>query len=251
MSKIVLVQSFGRAVGRTTLAANLSAMLALSGMRVGVLDLDFDAPSLHLFLGLPESEITCTLNSYLQNQCGLDDLIYDLSARLEIPLPGGLVLIPSTNSAGEVLRHQKDAYNLESLAQLITYLDENCRLDYLVLDTTAGLTEDTLYEAALSDVLLVVLRPDRHDFQGTAVSVDVARKLGVPKLMLVLNNAPESLDDTQAGEELAGCYECEVGAILPNSEQLLALASSRLMVLEHPDSEYTRRLHQLAARLAG
>ena len=40
----------------------------------------------------------------------------------------------------------------------------------------------------LPAVLLLILRPDRQDFQGTAVTVDVARRLDVPNLLLVLNN---------------------------------------------------------------
>ena len=33
----------------------------------------------------------------------------------------------------------------------------------------------------------MLLRPDHQDFQGTAVTVEVARKLGVRRLVLVLN----------------------------------------------------------------
>ena len=35
----------------------------------------------------------------------------------------------------------------------------------------------------------VILRPDQQDFQGTAVTVDIAKSLGVPELRLVVNKA--------------------------------------------------------------
>lgn len=58
----------------------------------------------------------------------------------------------------------------------------NClKLDYLFIDTHPDLNEETLISIGISNVLLVILRPDSQDFQGTAVTVDVARKLEYPK----------------------------------------------------------------------
>ena len=39
------------------------------------------------------------------------------------------------------------------------------------------MNEETLLSIAISDVFVLVLRPDHQDFQGTAVTVEVARKL--------------------------------------------------------------------------
>ena len=46
----------------------------------------------------------------------------------------------------------------------------------------------------MSDVSLVVLRPDRQDYQGTAVTLEVARKLDVPHLLLVVNMVLPTVD---------------------------------------------------------
>ena len=47
---------------------------------------------------------------------------------------------------------------------------------------------------AVSDVLFLVLQPNRQDFQGTAVTAEVARQLGVPELRLVVNKYAPWLD---------------------------------------------------------
>ena len=60
-------------------------------------------------------------------------------------------------------------------------------MDYLFIDTHPGLNEETLLSITISDVLVLILRPDQQDYQGTAVTIDVARKLEVPKLLLVVN----------------------------------------------------------------
>ena len=39
-----------------------------------------------------------------------------------------------------------------------------------------------------------MLHADKHDFQGMAVTVDTIRRLQVPSIHLVLNDAPETLD---------------------------------------------------------
>ena len=48
------------------------------------------------------------------------------------------------------------------------------------MDTHPGLNEETLLSISISDVLILILRPDSQDYQGTAVTVDVSRKLQVP-----------------------------------------------------------------------
>jgi MinD-like ATPase involved in chromosome partitioning or flagellar assembly len=57
-------------------------------------------------------------------------------------------------------------------------------LDTLLIDTHPGLNEETLLSIAISDILVIILRPDQQDFQGTGVTVEVARKLDVPRLMM-------------------------------------------------------------------
>jgi septum site-determining protein MinD len=41
------------------------------------------------------------------------------------------------------------------------------------------LNEETLLSILISDTLVLILRPDQQDFQGTAVTVEVARKLKI------------------------------------------------------------------------
>jgi len=34
------------------------------------------------------------------------------------------------------------------------------------------------------------MRPDQQDYQGTSVTVEVARKLDVPRLLMIVNKVP-------------------------------------------------------------
>ncbi len=249
MSHLIAVHSFGRAAGRSTVTANLAALLAQAGFRVGLLDADFQAPSLYLFFGLPEREIDCTLNTFLKGRCSLEDAVYDLSGRVGLEAPGCLLLAPASASVDEIIEFLHVPYGAEVISQAVQRFEDSFDLDYLLVDTTPGLTEDTLLVLALADTLLVTLTPDANDYQGVAVSVDVARKLQVPRLLIVLNHALPNLDADQARDELAHCYECEVGAILPHSEPVATLASARLAAFELPRDPFIRSLRQLADQL--
>src|SRR6266849_955433 len=60
MTKVIAVHSFKGGTGKTTLTANLAAILA-KNRRVGVMDLDLSGPGLHVLFGVKKSEIKATL----------------------------------------------------------------------------------------------------------------------------------------------------------------------------------------------
>lgn len=251
MSQVITTHSFGRAAGRSTLTANLAGLLAQAGHRVGVIETDFQAPSMHLFFGLEESNIHCTLNHYLWEQCPVYEIAYDVTPPVSIPQPGCVILVPASSDISDIMRMVHESHPVEPINDAIQYLSEKLELDTIFLDTSAGLSEETIVAAALSNTLVVLLRPDAQDYQGTAVAVEIARELDVPHLLLVLNSAPETLDIEQARRELEQCYECEVGVVLPYSPEVQATSSSGLVVYEYPDCDFTHRLQHLASRITG
>ena len=72
------------------------------------------------------------------------------------------------------------------------------KLDVLMIDTHPGLNEETLLSIAISDVLVIIMRPDQQDYQGTGVTVEVARKLGVPAMYLVVNKVPQAFNSARS-----------------------------------------------------
>ncbi len=89
--------------------------------------------------------------------------------------------IPSSMNIGEISRILREGYNVALLNNGFKKLVSSLELDYLFIDTHPGINEETLLSVTISNILLIILRPDRQDFQGTALTVDVARKLKVAK----------------------------------------------------------------------
>src|SRR5262249_59748254 len=102
-----------------------------------------------------------------------------------------------------------------------------------------GLNEETLLSIAISDVFVLILRPDHQDFQGTAVTVEVARKLNVPRMLMVVNKALPTLDFAALREQVEGTYHAPVAGVFPLSTEMLQLASGGGFCLHYPPPPFS------------
>jgi MinD-like ATPase involved in chromosome partitioning or flagellar assembly len=249
MSKIVSIHSFRGGTGKSNTSANVSTLLAQKGYRVGVVDTDIQSPGIHILFNLDDSEMRHSLNDYLWGKCEIKDCAHDVSGRVGAEIKGQIFLIPSSIKAGEIARVLREGYDVGLLNDGFRALVKDLKLDYLIIDTHPGLNEETLLSIAISDALIIIMRPDQQDYQGTAVTVDVARKLDVPKLMLVVNKAPSSLDLDDVRRRVEDSYQCQVAAILPHSDEMMVLASSGIFSLRYPDHAVAQGLRQIVAQL--
>ena len=255
MSKIVSIHSFRGGTGKSNISANVSAQLAARGKRVGVIDTDIQSPGIHVLFGMDEEMIQKSLNDYLWGRCEIQDTAYDVTGRFqtgEITVkPGNLYLIPSSLRAGEIARVLREGYDVGMLNEGFQALIEKLNLDYLVIDTHPGLNEETLLSIAISDILIIIMRPDQQDFQGTAVTVDVARKLDVPALFLVINKALSSYDFDDLREQAQHTYNSEVVAIIPLSEDVARMQSADIFSLRYPDHPVSAAIRNIVTAIEG
>ena len=178
MSRIISIHSFRGGTGKSNMTANLSTYCALQGKRVGIVDTDIQSPGIHVLFGLDEDHMVLALNDYLWGKCAIEETAYDVSPK-EVKAQGGSIfLIPSSIKAGEIAKVLREGFDVGLLNDGFQELLSRLELDYLFIDTHPGLNEETLLSIAISDIVVLILRPDKQDFQGTAVTVEVARKLG-------------------------------------------------------------------------
>ncbi len=250
MTTVVSVHSFRGGTGKSNTTSNVAANLVAMGHRVGVIDADIQSPGIHVLFGF-DASVDRTLNDYLWGTRSIDEVAHDITVRVSQSVsvaPGGsLHLVPSSMRPGDIARILRDGYEVEALSDGLRQLARHLDLDFLFIDTHPGLNEETLLSITLTDVLLLILRPDRQDYQGTAVTVDVARRLEVPALFLVANKVPAGL--TGLREQLDEAYSAETIAVLPLSEDVVVNASGGLFSLLHPDHPWSREIRAIAERL--
>lgn len=249
MARIVSVHSFRGGTGKSNTTANLATIYASRGLRVGVVDTDIQSPGIHVLFGLSEDMMEYSLNDYLWGRCNIEDAAHDVTAGLSPPLQGKIFLIPSSIKAGEIARVLREGYDVSLLNDGFDEVIDALGLDVLMIDTHPGLNEETLLSVAISDALAIILRPDHQDYQGTAVTVEVARKLGVPKMVLIVNKLPPVFDQDEVRAQMEESYQVEVAAILPHSDEMMALASSDVFCLRFPNHPVTDKFRQIADRL--
>jgi MinD-like ATPase involved in chromosome partitioning or flagellar assembly len=249
MSKIISIHSFRGGTGKSNITANVASLLATEGQRVGVIDTDIASPGIHVLFGLDEGKMKHSLNDYLWGKCSIEETAHDVTPGLGADIKGQVFLIPSSIKAGEIARVLREGYDVGLLNDGFHELIEVLELDMLMIDTHPGLNEETLLSIAISDALGIILRPDQQDYQGTSVTVEVARKLDVPRMVLIINKVPSVFDLAKVKSKVEQTYGCEVAAVLPHSEEMMVLASAGIFALRYPEHPVTATLKQLAASL--
>jgi MinD-like ATPase involved in chromosome partitioning or flagellar assembly len=257
MSKIISIHSFRGGTGKSNMTANIATLLAAQGQKVGVIDTDIQSPGIHILFGLREEEMKYSLNDYLWGKCDIQQTAHDVTKNLKGDIPGQVLiipqgqvfLIPSSIKAGEIARILREGYDVGLLSDGFQNLVSELGLDVLVIDTHPGLNEETLLSIAISDALIVVMRPDQQDYQGTGVTVEVARKLDVPRMLLVVNKTPTSFNFDEVRSRVEQTYKAEVAAVLPHSEEMMTLASAGIFVQKYPDHSITQQLKHIVSRL--
>jgi septum site-determining protein MinD len=251
MARIISIHSFRGGTGKSNSTANLAANVASHGYRVGVVDTDIQSPGIHVLFNFDEEQMELTLNDYLWGRCAAKDAAYDVTSTLKGlgTDKSKIFLIPSSLKAGEIARVLREGYDVGLLNDGFQDLIRDLHLDYLFIDTHPGINEETLLSITISDCLLLILRPDQQDFQGTAVTVDIARKLEVPKMLLLINKALTSFDFAALKTKVQATYDTPVAGILPLSEDMVQMASRDIFSLCYPDHAYSQVIRSVAAQL--
>jgi len=254
VAKIVSTHSFRGGTGKSNTTANLAVMIARAGHRVGIVDTDIQSPGIHLIFRLNEREVTRSLNDYLWGRCRVEEAAYDVTDSAIGALSGvgkrpQLYLIPSSLNTGEIARILREGYDVGKLNDGFRELVRRLELDYLFIDTHPGVNEETLLSIAVSDVLILILRPDHQDFQGTSVTVELARRLQVPQMYLVLNKIPPTMDRRSLREQVESAYGAQVVGMLPLNAEMASLGSHNLFCNRHPDHPFSQELMCVAERI--
>jgi flagellar biosynthesis protein FlhG len=132
-------------VGKTNISVNLAVCLAKFGKRVVLLDADLGLANVDVLLGLtPPKNILHLLNG----EASLSEVLF--------PTPYDFSILPASSGAAELC-------NL-SMGQKFEFLDaldemEN-DIDYLIVDTGAGIGDNVLYFNQAVQRRLVVLTPE-------------------------------------------------------------------------------------------
>jgi capsular exopolysaccharide synthesis family protein len=151
--KILLITSAAPREGKSTIAANLAAVLAQGEKRVLLIDADLRRPRQHVLFGLPATEGLAELLSALDGRGfvnGNSLLLEQLIRRTHSPRLDLIV-------AGSHLDGAADRLGSDAMKLLLEALKHTAKYDYIIVDSPALLaTADGLILSTLADGVLVV-----------------------------------------------------------------------------------------------
>jgi len=245
VKNVVAVASGKGGVGKSTVAINIAASLALEGASVGLLDADIYGPSIPALAGIEQASVAIR-DKRLQpvEKFGLKIMSMGLLMK-----PGESVIWRGPMLHGVINQFCKD----------VDWGD----LDFLIIDLPPGTGDVSL---SLSQLVplggAVVVSTPQHVAVGVASkAVSMFGKLNVPLLGLVENMSYYACphcnqrDDVfshggaqQAARELGIPF---LGEIPLNSSLSQASEQGQPVVISHPDSAPARALRRVTQLLAG
>ena len=241
---IITITSGKGGVGKTSVVINLALSLARLGHRVGILDADFGLGNVDVLLGMTPQH---HLGDYLIGEKTLDEIT--------IPGPLGVRIIPAGSGVRSLTALGRDQWT--QLSSVIRTISRD--LDYLLLDTAAGISDNVVEPLLMAERILVVtsFEPaavvDAYALIKIATRAEPAKEIG-----LVVNGARDADEaaavfrqlDVAASRFLQRSLRY-YGYIVADTSVREAALGQRAVVEQAPHAPASRCFRILASRLAG
>ncbi|ELZ58290.1 MULTISPECIES: cell division ATPase MinD [unclassified Haloferax] len=232
MARVYAVASAKGGVGKTTTTANLGTTLAMAGHDVVVVDGDLGMPNLAGALGVDPDG--ATLHDVLTGEAAVETAVYDG--------PAGLSVLPGSNALEAFA-----TANAKELEPIISTLEAS--YDIVIIDTGAGLSDDTFVPLKLADEVILVSTTEREALGDTEKTRQLADRIGADVVGVVLTRVDQSKPNADV---VASLLDTGVIAVVPESPAIREALSTRDPVVVHsPDSIATAGYRALAEALTG
>lgn len=240
MSRIIVITSGKGGVGKSTVTANLGAVLARGGQKVALVDADFGLRNLDLLLGL-ENRIVYTAIEVISGECRLEQ------ALVKDKRQPGLVLLPAAQT------RNKEAIAPEQMKQLIEELSKTH--DYILIDCPAGIEMGFRNAIAAATEAIIVTTPEVTAVRDADRVVGLLEANDIKTIHLLLNRLKPKMvqmNDMMNVEDVLEILAIPIIGIIPDDERII-VASNRgePLVLDDKVSLPGIAFNNVARRLQG
>lgn len=188
--KSILITSTNIGVGKTSVAANLAAVMAQGDKRVVLIDADLHKPKIH--------EVVNVANKF-----GLTD-IYLNGLNVEKALINFKDEKFKVISSGRYIENPSDLLASEKMDQILAKLEDMA--DYIIIDSPPLVVADALFLAAKVDGILLVVRPGHIRKKVALGMLEQFKRSGVRVLGVVFNRIPLTGFDAYGGVNYYSTY---------------------------------------------
>jgi chromosome partitioning protein len=271
IGKTLAFHSYKGGTGKTTLIANLSALYAMSGLNICLLDFDLYAPSLGLyFRKKPAVYLNALLRGELDQPNGEIDtssLVTDVSS--ELGLKGKLLIgfsSPNKQDINEIEFQHNQKWQIKAIKRFQSFKNQlfnEHKIDCMLLDTSPGIRYWSINALAMANMLFLIMKTSDMDIEGTKKMAndiyDVLVRYGKLKYFIILNKVPDltsaksywgDLTELTWSGELQKDIGTQVVGSVPCCCDIQFSRHEFLYAIKHPEHPFSRRVADLAERIA-
>lgn len=237
---VISVTSGKGGVGKTNLSVNLAVSLAQQGRRVVLIDADLGLANVDVVLGLTPQK---NLFHLFHDGATLNDILF--------PTPYGFSILPASSGMSEMLA-LSTGQKLE-LLEAVDVLED--QLDYLIVDTGAGINDNVLYFNLAAQERLVVLTPEPTSLTDAYALIKVLKlNHGVEHFKVLVNMASDAKSAKemfsrlyQACDHFLSGVSLDFAGFIPRDPQVRkAVVQQKPFCIMNPDSSACLAVQQVA-----
>jgi septum site-determining protein MinD len=238
-AQVITVSSGKGGVGKTTAVANLAVALAALGSKVACVDGDIGLRNLDVVMGL-ENRIVYDIVDVIEGRCKLRQaMIRDKH------LPD-LFLIPAAQT------RDKNAVSPSDMVRLCNELRPE--VDYVLIDSPAGIERGFRNAIAAADRVLVVTNPEVSAVRDAdrVIGILEAEEKHSPALIINrLNPALVKQHDMLSADDVLDLLGISLIGVVPEDETVIVGSNRGTPVALDPKSRAGQAFRNIARRLKG
>ncbi len=240
--KVIAVTGGKGGVGKSSISLNTAVALCQMGKKVMLFDADLGLANIDVMLGL---KVNQNLGHVLKGECSLKDIIRTG--------PWGLRIVPASSGLKEMAALTVDQH--AGLIRAFSDLDED--IDYLIVDTAAGISDMVLsFARAAQYVMLVVCNEPTSVADAYALMKVLANDYEVTNFKIVANYM-HSLEEgrTMFGKLISVTdrfldVNLELVSCIPTDPNMRSAIKRRSCVVDiYPNTPASRAFRSLAKRV--
>ncbi|WP_456450858.1 P-loop NTPase [Hydrogenimonas sp.] len=196
-TRVVAITSGKGGVGKSTISANVAYVLARQGYKVGIMDADIGLANLDVMFNVRADR---NILHVLKGEAGFDEIVTQIEPNLWL-IPG--------ESGDEILKFS-DATIVSRFLDEAQALEN---LDFLIIDTGAGIGDTIQMFLKAADDVVVVTVPDPAAITDAYAMVKVVSKIK-PEIGMVVNQVKNAKEGQKIFDTIARVAQGNIGGEL-------------------------------------
>ncbi|HEY3278626.1 MAG TPA: MinD/ParA family protein [Syntrophorhabdaceae bacterium] len=239
--RTITITSGKGGVGKSSIVSNMAYLLGLMDKSTYILDADLSLGNIDIMFGMyPKFNI----KDLIEGRKNIGDIICEG--------PCGIRVIPATSGVVELSELTANEKNI-----LFSSFQELPDHDFLLVDTSAGISSNVIDFNAISEEIFVIVTPDPASLTDSYAVIKVLnKKTGRKDFNIILNMVRSEQEGLDIFKNLLSVTDrfldvyLNFSGYLPTDANInLAVRKQKLWVQHYPNTEATKALQKICERL--